>query len=540
MIYHLLFLLLCLPSLGSPVAAASFRDLCNSFQPSTPNSTVELVEFIPRNTSVDLNYRDVTCGGPGKSAPVGQDLCRIALNIKTSNRSKIHLEAWLPEDWNGRFLATGNGGISGCIDYASLAYTTEHGFAAVGSNNGHNGTTGKAFYRNLDVVADFAGRALHTSVTIGKQITNTFYGKPHQKSYFLGCSQGGRQGVGSAEKYPTDFDGIVAGAPALDFNNLISWRASFYPVTGLANSTGFIKNTTWSDMIHDEVLKQCDTIDGVKDGIIEYPDLCKFRSETLQCKNGRTEDCLDSLQVQVVRKVLSPLAYENGTIIYSAMNPGSEGRAIDRLYAGKSFSDSQDWFRYVIYDDPDWDPSGFTTKDAAASELANPFDIRTFPSDLTTFNSTQSKLLVYHGGQDQQITSLNTERWYEHLKHGMNATATELDSFTRFFRISGMGHCSGGPGANMVGQSNQKGVPYEPQSNVLAAIVDWVENGNAPQTIEGTKFVNDNATEGIHFKRKHCRYPLRNTYKPYSSAAGFISVDSKERQVSSVEDWKCV
>jgi feruloyl esterase len=169
----------------------------------------------------------------------------------------------------------------------------------------------------------------------------SFYGKSHTKSYFLGCSQGGRQGIGSAEKFPDDFDGIVAGAPALDFNNLISWRASFYPITGLSTSASFIKLDTWSRLIHDEVLRQCDALDGVRDGIIEYPDLCKFNAEVLECQGEVNSNCLTFEQVQRVKEVFSPLAYEDGSVIYPGMQPGSEMRAIDRLYSGKPFSDSQ-------------------------------------------------------------------------------------------------------------------------------------------------------------------------------------------------------
>jgi feruloyl esterase len=241
--------------------------------------------------------------------------------------------------------------------------------------------------------------------------------------------------------------------------------------------------------------------------------MCQFRPETLQCKDGQSEGCLGPTQVAIVRKIFSPLTYENGTIIYSAMNPGSETRAIDRLYAGKPFSDSRDWFRYVIYSDPEWDPLKFTTRDALASEAMNPSNVRTFPSELRSFQSLGGKLLIYHGGQDQQITSLNTERWYKQLQTSMGATPTELDSFTRFFRVSGMGHCSGGPGAWMIGQSNQKGVAYEPQSNVLAAIVSWVEQGKAPEVLEGTKFVNDSSAAGISFRRRHCKSVMQTSLR---------------------------
>jgi hypothetical protein len=182
---------------------------------------------------------------------------------------------------------------------------------------------------------------MHTNAVIGKEVTELFYHKPHAKSYFLGCSQGGRQGIGAAEKFPGDFDGIVAGAPALDFNNLISWRASFYPITGSSSDPSFIKPELWSGLIHDEVLRQCDGLDGVKDGIIEHPDLCEFDPKAIECHGDSTARCLTTMQVDQVRKIFSPLTYEDGTIIYPAMQTGSEMKAIDRLYAGKPFSDSQ-------------------------------------------------------------------------------------------------------------------------------------------------------------------------------------------------------
>jgi feruloyl esterase len=178
MVYLILSLLFSLPSVSLLVSADTFQDSCRSFQLLVEhgNSTTEFVEFVPQNTTVDLKYRDLTCGGPGKTAQVAQDICRVALNVRTSNQSGIEMEAWLPRNWNGRFLATGNGGIGGCqlplpiykaqipnlqigVDYSALAYTTQHGFAAVGANNGHNGTTGKAFYKNPQVVADFADRS---------------------------------------------------------------------------------------------------------------------------------------------------------------------------------------------------------------------------------------------------------------------------------------------------------------------------------------------------------------------------------------------
>lgn len=222
-------------------------------------------------------------------------------------------------------------------------------------------------YHNPDVVTDFAWRSwvffsscltaasklawivadhihldrLHTITIAGKRLTNLFYDKAYSKSYFLGCSLGGRQGIKAAQMFPNDFDGIVAGSPALDFNNLQSWRARFFPITGPANSSEFISTALWIDLIHGEVLNQCDGLDGAIDGIIEDPSLCNFRPEALLCKKSTSANCLTSTQVGMVREIFSPFYGENGNLIYPAMQPGSEVLAAGNLYAGKPFSYSK-------------------------------------------------------------------------------------------------------------------------------------------------------------------------------------------------------
>ena len=182
---------------------------------------------------------------------------------------------------------------------------------------------------------------LHTITVAGKKLTSLFYDRASTNSYFLGCSLGGRQGIKAAEMFPDDFDGIVAGSPALDFNNLQSWRARFYPVTGRTNSSDFIPTAVWTNLIHDEVLDQCDGLDGAIDGIIEDPNLCSFRPEALLCQRNTTTQCLTSTQVEMVREIFSPFYGENGNLIYPAMQPGSEILAATNLYAGKPFSYSE-------------------------------------------------------------------------------------------------------------------------------------------------------------------------------------------------------
>lgn len=180
---------------------------------------------------------------------------------------------------------------------------------------------------------------LHTITNVGKNITNAFYSSPARKSYYLGCSGGGRQGIKAAGMFPNDFDGIVAGAPAVNFNNMTSWRASYLGKTGAKNYTNFIPTEVWEGLIHNEVLRQCDTLDGVLDSIIENPRQCDFRPESLICSqehNGR--DCLTVTQVEVVRKVFSPLYGSSGELVFPAMQPGSEIMATQKLYAGAPFS----------------------------------------------------------------------------------------------------------------------------------------------------------------------------------------------------------
>ena len=182
---------------------------------------------------------------------------------------------------------------------------------------------------------------LHTSVEAGKKLTNLFYDREYSKSYFLGCSLGGRQGIKAAEMFPADFDGIVAGSPALDFNNLQSWRASFFPVTGSNRSSNFISKSLWSKLIHKEILSQCDGLDGTLDGIIEDPNECHFRPEELLCIHDKPANCLKAAQVEIVQNVFKPLYGEEGNLIYPAMQPGSEIMAAEKLYAGAPFSYSE-------------------------------------------------------------------------------------------------------------------------------------------------------------------------------------------------------
>ncbi|KAJ8092145.1 hypothetical protein PM082_023969 [Marasmius tenuissimus] len=474
------------------------------------NTTLFQASVVPAGTQLQFPDTDPTCGPSPKVVPA--DICRVTLEVETSPTSRINMEAWLPRNWTGRFLSTGNGGLNGCIKYPDLVYTTSLGFAAVGANNGHNGTSGAPFDDAPEVVNDFAYRSIHTNAVVGKQITKSFYGEPHKKSYYLGCSTGGRQGLKSVEDFPEDFDGVVAGAPAANFNGLLAWSGHFLTeITGNSTQPTFIPLDLWKGLIHDSIFSQCDGIDGVKDGIIEDPNLCDYDPSVLLCQGGDSDsDCLTEDQVETVRKVFSPFLSSDGqTVLYPRAQPGLELNELGMMVNGTLFQYTADWYRYVVYDrNTSFDPTTLTLADYEHGIALDPSNISTFKGDLTSFKARGGKLLTFHGQADGLISSRMAELYYDHARE----VSGELDDYYRFFRISGMSHCQRGPGAWQIGQGSANGTSFDPERNVLTAMVAWVEQGRAPETIEGVKYVDDDVEKGVAFSRRHCMWPLRNVY----------------------------
>lgn len=489
-----------------------FSERCSSVTDKLhiPNSIISFAEYITAGTILQFPENDPTCTRPSQSVSV--DLCRIGLNITTSSSSGLRMEAWLPQNWTGRFLSVGNGGLGGCIQYEDIEYAASLGFAAVGTNNGHDGMTGQSFLNNPGVIEDFAYRALHTGVVAGKKISQTFYGKKHTKSYYLGCSTGGRQGFKSVQAFPEDFDGVIAGAPAFAFNNLTSWSCHFLPLTGLEGAPTFVPFSMWPT-IHQDILDQCDGLDGAVDGILESPDLCNYDPAGLVCAPGQNSSCLTATQADTVRSIYSPLLGTDGSLVYPRLQPGCETTEAPFTYfQGLPFG-AVDWWKYAIFNNSLWDPLSLIPKDYDTSSRLNLFNIETWDGDLSAFKKRGGKLLHYHGLVDGIISSDNSPRYYAHVSKTMGLEPKKLDDFYRYFRISGMAHCGGGPGATYIGNQRRNTASLRPEENVLMATVKWVEEGIAPDTILGTAFLNGTVESGVNFKRRHCRWPYRNVYK---------------------------
>ncbi|KAL4885662.1 putative feruloyl esterase B [Aspergillus karnatakaensis] len=506
-------LLLSALGLGQTILAQDpFQTRCERFadEIDLPHVRVNFVDYVPGGTNLTLVDKPISCNGDYQL--VSSDTCRVALAVATSNASEITLEAWFPRDYNGRFLSTGNGGLSGCIQYYDIAYGTGLGFATVGANNGHNGTSGEPFYNAPDVIEDFAHRSVHTGIVVGKKLTKLFYEEGYNKSYYMGCSTGGRQGFKLAQQYPNELDGILAGAPAFNFVNLLSWSGHFYPITGPVGSDTFLTTDEWA-LVHEEILRQCDSLDGAEDGVIEDTDLCHPDVSTILCNSeSAVGTCLTEAQVNTVHQVFSPFLSSNGTLLYPRMQPGSEILAAPAMYNGVPFKYSADWYKYVVYSDPNWNATQWTVKDAERALRQNPYNIQTWDADLTPIRRAGAKILSYHGLQDQLISSDNSKLYYHRVQKAMGLNSTELDDFYRFFQISGMAHCADGDGAYAIGSRAETEAGTDPEDNVLLAMVRWVEEGIAPETVRGAKYTDGVGSE-VEYRRKHCRYPRRNVYK---------------------------
>lgn len=433
------------------------------------------------------------------------------------------MEVWLPNNnstsWNGRTMSTDNGGLNGCVHYVDMQYTSGLGFAAIGDNSGHNSSSfdGSWMLNNNEEILDWVYRARHASVSVGKQVVNQFYGKPHNKSYYLGCSTGGQQGLHSAQTFPDDFDGIIAGSASADFNHLQDWSGRFVQLTGTNSSDPrFLTLDQWV-LVQSAIFNQCDEVlDGVNDGILEDPTICQFNASVLACVGNSNTNCLTNTQVGTVENVFSELYDTQGNLLYPALVYGAQVDAY-RLgqLSGTIQGIAQDWFRGAVWNNSNWDPYNLNQTDYTKADSLDALHgkISGFDADLTAFRASGHKMLMYHGLADPLVSGANSQRYYLKVAKAMGLDWTEIDPWMRLFRISGMAHCGvgkiSGAGAWMFGQN---GASAAGVNNVIDIMVDWVENGKAPETITGTKYWYDTSSFGVQFTRPHCRFPFRTTY----------------------------
>ncbi|KAG6368698.1 hypothetical protein INS49_002911 [Diaporthe citri] len=482
----------------------TFEESCSAFASETniPNVEVHFSQCLPvgYNLSIpDFPQSCIESHGSSANQIIRSEVCRVAMLVNTSSSSSMTLEAWLPSNWTGCFLIGGNGGLSGCIQYPNLSYGSSSGFATVSGNNGHNGSSAAPIYQQPDVLEDYVYRAIYTGGVVGKQIAGAFYGNSVSKSYYMGCSGGGRQGFKLAHFFPEIFGGIIAAAPAINFNNLINFGGWLSTIAGFnTSSPNFISERLWQ-VIHEEVMTQCDGLDGAVDGIIENTDFCHPQLERLICteQSANATNCLSGAQAAKVRALYEPLYGNDGTLLYPRLQPSTETTSYSTYFSGEMSLIASEWFKYVVYN-PDFDLETLTREDFAVAASQDPYNISTFDADLTTSSRQRSA------------------RYYRRLAETMSMPPSSLDSFYRYFRVSGMGHCFLGNGAYGLGMysfgSNPNALVQDPDDNVLPRIVAWVERGEAPEYIRGTSFQGGLPGSEPGYKRKHRKYPSSNVY----------------------------
>ncbi|KAJ7058566.1 tannase and feruloyl esterase [Mycena amicta] len=465
------------------------------------NTAILDATYLPRPSKLST-LGSCQTSGVRNTAPI----CRVQFHTNTSATSGIDAEVWLPDEWNGRFMGLGNRGLTGCIRYGELDFGSALHFATVSSNGGHDGDTAFPLLNNPESLLDFSSRAVHTEAVVGKQLIEAYYDQPPRHSYYVGCSQGGRQGTKAALKHPEDFDGILVGAPAVDFTHFIQWTGMQHHHIGASReSDAFIPPASWKQ-IAKEVLRQCDGLDGVMDGIITEPDSCDFRPESLLCHWGQAKGtfCLTPPQVDALRKIYSPLYGSAGKLIYPRLDPGSESSpSIALPFGGDLAPYASDWLKYVIFNGSEYQPKDYSLAQTKRIHAAGGEGMVTFSGDFSAFRDRGGKFIAYHGRADPLVPSGISKRLYDLISR--TNSLPSLDEFYRLFLIPGMDHCEGGPGAFKFGQSpNARAPTANSTHDIISALVDWVENGIGPESIIGTDM---NAAE-----REHCRYPMKSVW----------------------------
>ena len=448
---------------------------------------------------------------PNASAPPAAltDLpafCRVALTLAPTADSDIKSEVWLPlSGWNGKFQQVGNGGWAGSIQYGALATALRRGYAAASTDSGHVGDTASFALGHLEKLVDFGYRSVHETAVQSKATITAAYGNGPRLSYFNGCSGGGRQAFMEAQRYPTDFDGIIAGAPGYNRNDQ-SFQLVLASAATHKDEASFIPQPKLK-LLHDNALKACDGRDGLVDGLIGDPMRCSANPEVLACKGGDGPDCLTPAQVAAAKKVYSPVIHpKTGEQIFPGVEAGSEPRWTINAGGPRPLGMSDDFFKYVVFQDPKWD---FRTLDVEKHlELARKADggtISIFKPDIKSFVDRGGKLLIYHGWGDTNVPPRSSVIYYEKVAASLGAQKT-YDS-VRLFMAPGMGHCGGGEGPNVF--------------DTVSALEEWKERGKAPAEMIASKLEGDKVVR----TRPLCPYPQLAQYK------GSGSIDKAENFV---------
>jgi feruloyl esterase len=428
--------------------------------------------------------------GDAPAAPQGPEPipqhCRVKLTLKPSADSNIYSELWMPtENWNGKLLVVGNGGFAGSIQgYGDMQIALRLGYATAATDTGHSaadGPNGMFALGHPEKIVDFAYRAVHETTVESKRLIRAFYERPAQYSYFKGCSTGGREAVMAAQRFPEDYDGIIAGALANRHIHMHTAGSARQIV--LARNPDMAISAEKAQMVNDAVMKKCDTL---HEGFLNNPQQCTFSFASLLCTGAESNGCLTPAQLTSVEMFYGGLKNSKGQVIFA-------GQAIGNPLPPLRSSDDInviDTVRIWAFQNPNYDWHTFDLdRDMPIIDQKIGFVDATDP-DLQKFKRHGGKLLLYAGWADTAITPINTVEYYESVAKKMGSK--DASDFSRLFMVPGMGHCRDGDGPDTF--------------DTIGTLENWREKGMAPATIAAT-----NRSSGL--SRPLCAYPQYAKYK---------------------------
>jgi feruloyl esterase len=440
------------------------------------------------------------------------EFCRIIAVV----RPELDFEIWLPEKWNRKYEAVGNGGLAGTFPFNAMVDPLERGYAISSTNTGHvNASGGDATWAlgHMDRVINYGQRGVHEMALASKALIEIYYGRTPLHSYFNGCSYGGKQALTEVQKYPEDFDGVIAGDPA-------NWLTRHY-TAGHMWVTEALEGDAWLSpakvqVLADAVIAACDALDGIKDGVLNDPRRCHFDAATLLCKAGDSPNgnCLTAPQVEAVKKIWSGPREAEGGLLYPGIEPGAEGGPTGWLQwvtgkepgTGNHTGLGLPFLKYIVFENPEWDyhtfrytaPNGLESDvEYVEDKLGGIFDA--IDPDLRTFRAHGGKLIQYHGWADPDIPPMNSVNYYQSVVHTVSGSRPDAlrdtKDFYRLFMIPGMNHCGGGLGTS--------------RFDALSALEQWSEHDKAPEQLLGSHIANAQ----VDRTRPICAYPMEAKYK---------------------------
>jgi feruloyl esterase len=530
---------------------------------SDPGNAARACEVLTSVKSESASFTQATSvSGPLKigALDVNQTFCRVQGVARPTSDSEIKFEVWLPpsaQAWNGRFKLNGTGGYAGAVPHARLAQDVGDGMVTAGSNMGHDGGLSASWtLHRPEKVKDWGLRSHYYVATAAKTLAHAFYGKPVSKSYFEGCSNGGRQAMMMAQRYPELFDGIVAGAPSQWYPDLLMWLLWMGKTLTPIEGQPAVLPPAKLKLLGDAARAACDAGDGLADGQISNPRVCSFDPSALRCTAGDAPNCLTDAQLAAAKTMYGGSRSSAGVWRYSGVQPGSEaswdplfadnggyGRFIGHFVYGIT-SPPYDWRR-----DLNWDDKFDAIKAALTPITAAP------SPDLSAFKARGGKLIQAHGWSDPLVPPQGSPAYYnalvqfEKLKalpraeydaavNKLSATQVSADSlaraasvqgYHRLFMLPEVGHCTvaggTGPGAVGGGFTEPAKAQRTAESHLVSALVRWVEQGVAPTAIVATRYAADGST--ITRQRPACAYPQLAVYRgsgDVNSASSFQCV----------------